>query len=329
MKTFLYLLFLLLFLFIGILFAGLFLPNEMKVASSVEISARPEVIFPQISSFSNWKNWSPWNRNDSAMQVIIIKDSGMEGELEWSSDKYGKCKVLFTHREENANLVANFDFGTHSKSNAVWFIEPVDGSTLVNWTFTSKELYSWEKYFALFFKAEVKKLLNQGLLDLKTTSEELKYSRVGEIKVVEQDELPTVIMIDTVPAERAGERLAEMDTYLLRFFSRRELQPAGDAFTIRYGKISDTLVHIAKGYPLSERTWVWRTLRYFPISKGKKVVASHFGSYSTDKAHDAIHEYIKERNLQIDGQHWEVELFDPEVDKDSSLWETKVYYPVR
>lgn len=328
MKIFFRFLFLLLFLFIGIIITGLFLPTEMKVASSVEINAKPEIIFPQISTFSNWENWSPWY-NDSTMQVRIIKDSGMEGELEWSSEKYGDCNVLFTHKEENASLAANFDFGTNSTSTSVWFIEPVDGSTLVNWTFSSNQLYLWEKYFALFYKTAIKNLLSEGLQELKIKSEELKFSRVGEIKIVEQEELPTVIMIDTVPANRVNDRLAEMDAYLLRFFDRREMQPAGDAFHIRYGAVNDTLEHVALGYPLPERTWVWRTLRYFPISEGKKVVASHFGSYPTNKTHKAIREYIAERNLQIDGQHWEVELFDPMVDKDSTLWETKVYYPVK
>ncbi len=37
----------------------------------------------------------------------------------------------------------------------------------------------------------------------------------------------------------------------------------------------------------------------------------------------------KWHNLEQNGQSWEIELFNPEIDKDSTLWETKVYYPVK
>lgn len=328
MKTILHLLFLLLILFIGIIITGVFLPPDMSVSASTEINAKPEIIFPEINNFSKWKYWSPWQQSDSTMKVSILKGNSKESRMVWESGKFGECRIIFTHQEPNSSVAANFDFGTNSKTTSVWFIENVATSTLVNWSFTTKELTIWEKYFALIHRSEIKELLALGLKKLKMHCEDLKFSRVGPIEIINSDQIPAVIMVDSVLESQVEERLSEMDAYLLRFFGRREMRPAGKPFVIRYGVVNDSLFKIARGYPMNERTWVWRTLQYFSMTGGKKVTASHFGSNSTDKAHNAIREYISKNNLEINGQYWEIELFTPEIDKDSTLWETRLFYPI-
>ncbi len=300
----------------------------MSVSKSIEINAKPEIVFNEINSFSKWESWSPWLINDSTMHITIHEDKGKGAVMEWESQSFGDCRIIITHDEPNASIAANFDFGTNSKSSSIWFIENVETSTLVNWTFTTKEFTFWEKYFALIYRQDIKDLLTQGLKQLKSNCEELKFSRVGPIEIVEREAVPTVIMVDSVVDSRVEQRLSEMDAYLLRFLERRKMSPAGKPFIIKYGRVNDSLNKIARGYPLTERTWVWRTLQYFPLNGGRLVTVSHYGSQSTEKAHKVIKQYIQDNKLEIGGQNWEIELFDPEVDKDSTLWETKLYYPI-
>lgn len=329
MITILRFFYLLLFLFIGAFVAGFFLPSEVKVSASVEVEARPEIIFPQINELRNWEEWSPWHKNNSTIQTFINGKNGQGASMHVENSLAGNFDVLITHNQPYESIAANFDFGTGSKTSSVWFVEHVKPGTLVNWTFTTKNLTFWERYFAYFSREKIKTVLNSGLDNLKQNCEELKHSRVGNIELMKREPVPAVIMVDSVTENNINKRITEMDAYLLRFFERREMRPAGDAFIIRYGQVSDSLFKIACGYPMQERTWVWRTLQYFPLEGGKIVTASHYGSKSTGKAHAAILDYIDENNLTLNGQHWEVELFNKVDNPDSTLWETKVYYPVK
>ena len=81
----------------------------------------------------------------------------------------------------------------------------------------------------------------------------------------------------------------------MRFFDRREIKPAGRAFKLIYGAVNDTLEKYGYGYPLLERTWVWRTLKYIQIPEGRVLNISHYGRQrNTPLAHEKVKEYIKQ-----------------------------------
>ncbi len=329
MKAILKLLFFLLFVVVAVIISGLFLPNELKISSSTEVEAKPEIIFPQLSNLQNWEKWSPWIKSDPSVKINYGRTEGKGAGMNWESETLGNCAIEVTLYDSLQSIAANFHFASGTHSTMVWIVEPIGDLSLINWTFNIGELELWERYFALFYKKEIKAVINSGLNDLKATSESLKYSRIGEVEVLDSLGKPTVIMVDSVVEEKVEERLKEMDAYLLRFFERRELQPAGGPFYLLQGKANDTLHKISLGYPLPEKTWVWRTLQYYPINDGKVIAISHYGSDEPVKAHKAIEEYMHKNNLIKNGLPWEIKLYNPETDKDSTLWERKFYYPVK
>ena len=63
---------------------------------------------------------------------------------------------------------------------------------------------------------------------------------------------------------------------------------------------------------------------------GKVLLVRYFGSYEkTALAHEAIDSFIKENQVEVTGPPWETYVTDPDIEKDTALWETDIYYPIR
>ncbi|MFM8433651.1 MAG: hypothetical protein ACKOA1_12715 [Bacteroidota bacterium] len=63
---------------------------------------------------------------------------------------------------------------------------------------------------------------------------------------------------------------------------------------------------------------------------GKVLLVRHFGPYEkTVFAHEAINRFVKENGVEVTGSPWESYVTGPDVEKDTALWETDIYYPIR
>lgn len=321
-------LFFLLVLLIAVVITGLFLPSELKVSGSKELEAKSSIIYPLINDLNNWAKWSPLVQRDTVSTVIYTNKNESGRSMNWEDAVYGESKAVIVHGKQDESVAANFYFGDDSQLTMIWFMESLEKTTLVNWTIGLTDLSLWEKYFALFYRSKIKYIIDEGLKGLTSCSNTYSYSRIGEISIDSLKAQPTVIMVDSVSEKNSKPRLKEMEDYLQRFLSRRELTAVDSAFTIRYKTESDTLFKVAKGFPLAERTWVWKTLEYYGMPEGRVVSVSHYGSTPPLKAYKAIEDYIQSNKLNKIGHAWEVDLYNPELDTDSTLWETKIYYPV-
>lgn len=329
MKTLLRTLFILLFLMIGIIIAGLFLPREHKIVVKKQIDIPRTIVFGLVNDFTNWKDWSPWMLNDKQMEVTTgDKPAGKDAKIQWKSNIYGNCKLAMTHSVLPESVAVNFDFETKSKTVSLWYFEPTDEGTLVNWTINITHLSIWERYFVLINKKEMQLLIEYGAKSLDSLSRSFSRSRIGEIQISQYNTQPSIIMTDSVRADKITSRIFEMHNYINGFFERRELKANGNPFALFYGNVNDSLVKIASGIPIAERTWVWKTLGYFEMPSTKVVTVSHYG-YPTDKAHRAILKYIESNNLEKNGFPFEEYLYNPVSNNDTINWETKVYYPVK
>lgn len=329
MKILLRILFVLLFIVLGIMLAGLFLPNKHQIVVKKQIDVPRKIVFGLVNDFSQWNSWSPWMQNDSLMEVSIDNPpSGKNAEMEWKSTIYGNCKATITHSVLPESVAVNFDFGTKSKTISMWYFEPTDEGTLLNWTLNLTHLNLWERYFLLFNKDKMNALIENGAENIDKISRSFSRSRIGEIKVIQFDAQPTILMVDSVLPVQVSSRLNEMNTYLENFFAKRNLTIDGNPFALIYGSVNDSLVKIASALPIAGRTWVWKTISFYEMPATKVVSVSHFG-FPTDKAHRAILKYIDQNKMDNNGAPYEEYLYDARKNTDTANWETKVYYPVK
>ncbi len=319
----------LLFIGIGIVITGLFLPDKFKSVKKLQIDVPPVIVFDQINNLKKWGDWFPWFTDDTSLSVNYSElFSGKGGEMSIISPVYGNCQVSLTHSVFPESVAVYFDFNNENKTVALIYLEPSKGGTRINFTFNITCHGLWDRFYLFYDKDKIDQFVASSVLNLKEISEPLKYDRISGANIEESESKPAVIKIDSVNINQLQSGIVLGFEYLARFFERRKITPLDLPFVLNYGQLNDTLVKFGVGRVVPERTWIWKTLQQYEIPGGKNVVVSHYGGRNTEKAHKAAENYISGHGLKITGVPREVALFNPETDRDSSLWEIKVYYPV-
>lgn len=312
-------------LLVAILLTGVFLPADIKLNQSITVKVVPEIVFNQLNDLNNWINWSDWFKEARVSQNNNI--SGKGSQLAFDQSNYGEGIVSITHSSDNESIAVDFDFNNNSSLSALYTIKETNGECLITSDFELKKLTLTEKFLAQFNKKELELIMNSDLSNLANYCDELKYDRIGKIHVNDLEPVHAVLVVDSVSSDLVNVRKNEMIEYLMRFLNSRDLDTNGKPFMIRYGLVNDTLQKFACGIPLSERTWVWKTLQYMQLPDSTALSVSYFGNKDISKAYDALNNYAKDNNYEPK-LAWQIEMFDPETDPDTSLWETKVYMAV-
>lgn len=319
----------LLFVGIGIVITGLFLPDKFKSVKKLQIDVSPVIVFDQINNLKKWEGWFPWFTDDTSLSANYSELSkGKGGEMSITSPMYGNCQVSLTHSVFPESVAVYFNFNTENKTVALIYLEPSKGGTRINFTFNITCHGLWDRFYLFYDKGKIDQFVASSVINLKKISEALKYDRISGVKIEEAENKPAVIKVDSVHVTQLWSGITSGFEYLDRFFERRNITPLDLPFVLSYGQLNDTLVKFGVGRVVPEKTWIWKTLQQYEIPGGKNVVVSHYGGRNTEKAHKAAEDYILSHGLKTIGVPREIALFNPETDKDSSLWEIKVYYPV-
>ena len=109
---------------------------------------------------------------------------------------------------------------------------------------------------------------------------------------------------------------------------KQKLTVKGQPFAIYYSE-SNTNFEFDAAIPVEKKGKADGMVKPGEFMEGNAVLAYFYGDYSnTPLAHEAIDKYIKDHNKKIAGPPWESYETDPMVEKDTSKWLTKVYYPI-
>lgn len=330
MKALLKILYFFLFLIVIFLLAGLFLPKNAKMNSSIDIKASPEIVFDQVENLRNWDNWAPWHISDSSI-VFNYGDvvSGIGASYEWTSANSGNGKVTIVESKPTNKLVSNMDFGKLGIAKSGWTFNKGAAGTMVTWDFNKDQLTYFERYFMLLFKNNMIKTLETGLKKLKETSEELRLDRISEVKEVTISPIRAIAITDSSTTQEMGEKMENLYGKLKSYLERRKIEPVDKPFALYKNWENEGLKTVAYGLPIAERTWSWQEYQYIEIDSCQAIMISHWGKYGSDKPFKALTQYINDNNLIIAGSPWEIYINDPKDEADTSKWHTNIYFPVR
>ncbi|NMH86518.1 SRPBCC family protein [Flavivirga algicola] len=151
MKTFKYILFLLLIAIIGTAIYIAVQPNSFEVTRTRTIKAPAAVIYNNVIDFKNWEAWSSWVEADPDMKITLAEQTkGVNGSYSWE-DKDGIGTMKNIETEENKSITQEMQFAEFPKSDVSWkFTSNEDGSTDATWTISGKDLPFGFKAFATF-----------------------------------------------------------------------------------------------------------------------------------------------------------------------------------
>ena len=160
----------LLFIILGILALGIFGPKNLNVERSKVINASPEIIFQQVSDFSNMHNWSPWNELDPNMKMTNNTEhtSGMGASYSWEgNEQVGKGTQEFTEVVLNEKATSKLIFdGSNDTNYSTFYLAPADGGTKVTWDFKGGDSNFIGRVFNVLFKGSIEESYDKGLDNL-------------------------------------------------------------------------------------------------------------------------------------------------------------------
>lgn len=166
-------LFIIIFILLGIFFlGGFFLPKSHKISKSIEINAPDSIVYRYVSDFSNFKNWSPWYKMEPSAQTTIMGEIGKPGyTYAWSGEKVGKGKMELISSMPNLAIMQELTFYMPSPSvhQANYYFESTEtNSTKLIWTMEGSNEPFFERWmYALAMNRMIGNDYENGLQNLK------------------------------------------------------------------------------------------------------------------------------------------------------------------
>jgi len=115
------------------------LPREVTVQRTAQILAPPEVVFPILSTPSEWPRWSPWTARDTAIRVTFSgPPTGVGATWSWTSASEGTGSMTFTLSIPSVKVgytLARDGWGPLARGD--FLIAPNTRGSVVAWTMTA------------------------------------------------------------------------------------------------------------------------------------------------------------------------------------------------
>jgi len=151
MKTFKFLILLLLVFIIGFCIYIAVQPNSFEVIRSKTIKAPQSVVYNNVIDFKNWEAWNSWKEeNPETIITLSEQTEGVGGSYSWE-DEDGVGNMKTTATEAMNSITQEMQFGDFPSADVNWNLKPnEDGSTEVTWTITGEDLPFQFKMFSAF-----------------------------------------------------------------------------------------------------------------------------------------------------------------------------------
>lgn len=313
---------------------GLLLSRQIHVERSVEIKQKPEIVFAYVNNMKNWNTWSPWFDLDSAAEYSYEGPvSGVGATMNWKSSKkdVGSGSMTFTEVVPNESIKEDLNFMENGTAKAGFLFAPVEGGVKVTWTMDVDAGYNpLMRILGKFMDGMVGKDFEKGLGKLKAVTESLPETTHSEMRV-EEIQIPHQFYLavhDTATINTISMKLGKGFGTIGAAMKKQGLKMAGAPFAF-YFTVSAMNFDFNSAVAVDRQGKDDGVVKAGEIKAGNGLRVRFFGSYEkTALAHQAIHDYAASKNKNITGAPWEVYITDPGMEKDTTKWETDVYYPV-
>jgi hypothetical protein len=158
-----------------LLLIGLFLPRRYHVERSVEIRARPETVFADLTNLRRWPEWTVWNQemDPSVKFTYDTPESGVGAGYRWTGNKLGTGKLQLTRANPTNGIDFNLDMENGKfLSTGTIRMDPSGEAVRVLWV-NEGDLGKnpINRYFGLAIDSMLGEQFERGLSNLKARAE--------------------------------------------------------------------------------------------------------------------------------------------------------------
>jgi effector-binding domain-containing protein len=311
-----------------------FLPSTVKVERSIFINTHAEIPFEQANNFHLWDAWMPWNKIDTTMKKSYEgPESGVGSVYHWESNHpdvgVGSMKIIRVVKDSMVEMVLAFK-GENREAKSAFVFENLKDSTKVTWYIIMQ--MGWNpvsKYFGLLMDAMMGDDFEQGLKDMKAVCETKPCCMKYKIEEVVAEPYYYLSIRDTCTHATISAKLGTYYGEIMAYMEKNGLKQTKPPISLNHS-YENGVMDMETGIPVDKAPKTKdKRIMYTQLKGGKALVADYYGPYDKiDAAHEALMHKVEEAGLKISGACWEEYITDPGVEKDSSKWHTKIYYPV-
>lgn len=317
---------------------GLFAPSDYKVERTREINAPAEVVFEQVSKFSNWDSWSPWKEKDSTASYTVTGEDGTVGaKYEWTGnpDVTGKGSMTVTQFIANEKFAYDLEFTEpmQMSSKGYFQLNSTGETTTINWV-DEGEFPFMQRTMMLFMDLDemMGPDFERGLFKIDSLSQiaanEVSFSE--NISEVDYEGATFIgvrhnLLISEIDSSVYGDSYAKIMAYCME--NGVELAGAPSTITTNWDLESDSCSMLI-GMPINGEAPAEESgLEYMVINPSKAVLYAYYGDYNDiGTAYMELEAYAIAKEFEIQDLGIEVYVTDPATVESKDEILTNVYF---
>lgn len=151
-------------------------PDSFRIARSLDIAAPPEKIYPLINDLHRWREWSPYEKKDPAMQRTLSgPPAGVGAAYAWKGNKEvgeGRMEIIETTPPALIRIQLDFIAPFKAHNIAEFSLQPQGATTRVTWAISGPSPFI-SKLIGVFMNMDtmIGGDFETGLARLKTLAE--------------------------------------------------------------------------------------------------------------------------------------------------------------
>ena len=307
-------------------------PKNFNMAETHSIDAPAPIVFNIVNDLPDWNNWSDWNLSDSTMQVTFSgPDQGVGARSEWeSSQGNGSQEIVESVAHERIRTKLEF--------------EGWDGTNFSNWNFKSNNSTT---DVSVDFEGTPIPFLLKGMIYLSGAKKGMRNSYKKSLKNLEKIALDrkegiykgmTIKPIYAVEKNFVMTRQEVDMSNIQQFYATNlgslfgKVQAAGAEMDgmpcgLYFRMVpANNKIDMAAAIPTAEAINV-KGAQTLSIPPQKALQIDFYGDYTgIGLAHDAMADYLRDRQYLQDIPIIEEYVTDPGTEPDPSKWLTQVTY---
>jgi effector-binding domain-containing protein len=260
-------------------------------------------------------------------------ESGVGTVHNWTSQHrdVGNGTIKIIESVPNSLVLTDLTFGEIS-SHGGWTIRDTTDGAYVT-TYMELEMGFLERIFpSLMMDNFLGADFEKSLAGLKKHAETLKLAKaetpgIAIESITYKEQLYASVRIKTSLQTIANDMSASYQK--IGVFMKKNDIPIADHLFAFYHSIAPDNINIEPAVPILKAVKPEGDILVNTMKPGTAAVAHYYGSYlRKGEAYAALENWLKENNKKMTGSPWEVYITDPMMEKDTSKWQTDVYYPI-
>ncbi len=310
-------------------------PKNLSLERDIEIDAPKNMAFNIVNDISTWEKWGSWQKRDPDMIITYPgKLVGVGAKSEWLSETEGngKQEIIESVSNEKIRTQLTFEGWDTPSYGQLLFVEKGNKSK-VSWAMEGEDLPFLMRgmMMVMGMKKQIKENYDESLVYLKEMVEKRANEGTYNGYTINDIRMPEKHYIYTrqeVNEDRIQQFYA---TNLGALFSKVQEakvdmddgMPCGLFYNFND---KNGTIDMAAAIPVKE-SLIIPNASSLSLPAKRALQVDYFGDYhNTERAHEAIEAFMKDKGLFNDFPIIEEYVTDPTQVKDPEKWLTKVTY---